>query len=33
MIAAVATVLLLPALGVFSDVAFEAANAVLRLGP
>jgi len=33
MIAAVATVLLLPALGVFSDVAFEAANAVLALGP
>jgi proton-translocating NADH-quinone oxidoreductase chain N len=33
LIAALATVLLLPALGVFSGVAFEAADAVLQLGP
>jgi proton-translocating NADH-quinone oxidoreductase chain N len=32
-LAAVATVLLLPAIGIFSDVAFEAASAVLQVAP
>ncbi|WP_254822192.1 NADH-quinone oxidoreductase subunit N [Haloglomus halophilum] len=32
-IAAIVTVLLLPAIGVFSGVAFDAASAVLQLGP